>query len=48
MICDWRVEKLCDDGETIAVAIFGGPDAYQWVIRYAVAEYGSARPLPEA
>jgi hypothetical protein len=24
---DWRVEKLDDDGESIEVAIFSGPDA---------------------
>jgi hypothetical protein len=38
---DWRVEKLCDDGETIAVAIFSGTDAKERAIRYAIAEYGS-------
>jgi hypothetical protein len=38
---DWRVEKLCDDGETIAVAIFQRPDARQRAIPYASAEYGT-------
>jgi hypothetical protein len=38
---DWRVEKLCDDGETIEVAIFSSGDARQRAIRHANAEYGS-------
>jgi hypothetical protein len=37
---DWRVEKLCDDGESIAVAIFSGGDARQRAIRHADREYG--------
>jgi hypothetical protein len=38
---DWRVEKLCDDGESIDVAIFSGGDARQRAIRYADCEYGA-------
>jgi hypothetical protein len=37
---DWRVEKLCDDGESIDVAIFSGGDAKERAIRYAEREYG--------
>jgi hypothetical protein len=36
---DWRVEKLCDDGES-EVAICSGEDARQRAIRYAAREYG--------
>ena len=38
---DWRVEKLCDDGESIDVAIFSGGDARQRAICYADREYGA-------
>ena len=38
---DWRVEKLCDDGESIDVAIFSGGDARERAIRYADREYGA-------
>jgi hypothetical protein len=38
---DWRVEKLCEDGESIDVAIFSGGDARQRAIRYADREYGA-------
>jgi hypothetical protein len=37
---DWRVEKLCEDGESIEVAILSGVDARQRAIRYADREYG--------
>jgi hypothetical protein len=37
---DWRVEKLCDDGESIEVAIFSSGDERQRAIRYADREYG--------
>ena len=37
---DWRVERVCEDGETIDVAIFSGGDARQRAIRYADREYG--------
>ena len=37
---DWRVEKLCEDGESIEVAIFSGGDERQRAIRYADREYG--------
>jgi hypothetical protein len=37
---DWRVEKLCDDGESTEVAIFIGGDERQRAIRYADREYG--------
>jgi hypothetical protein len=37
---DWRVEKLCEDGESIEVAIFSGRDARLRAIRYADREYG--------
>jgi hypothetical protein len=37
---DWRVEKLCEDGESIEVAIFSGGDERQRTIRYADREYG--------
>jgi hypothetical protein len=37
---DWRVEKLCDDGESIEVAIFSGGDERLRAIRYADREYG--------
>ena len=37
---DWRVERLCDDGESIEVAIFSGGDERQRAIRYADREYG--------
>jgi hypothetical protein len=36
---DWRVEKLCHDGESIEVAIISGGDARQRAIRYADREY---------
>jgi hypothetical protein len=36
---DWRVEKLCEDGES-EVAIFSGEDARQRAIRHADREYG--------
>ncbi|MFL5266885.1 MAG: hypothetical protein ACJ8AH_09860, partial [Stellaceae bacterium] len=38
---DWRVEKLCEDGESIEVAIFSGGDERQRAIRYADREYGA-------
>jgi hypothetical protein len=38
---DWRVEKLCDDGESIEVAIFSGGEERQRAIRYAEREYGA-------
>ena len=37
---DWRVEKLCEDGESIEIAIFSGGYARQRAIRYANREYG--------
>jgi hypothetical protein len=37
---DWRVEKLCDDGESVAVAVFSGEDAREQAIRYADRKYG--------
>jgi len=37
---DWRVEKLCEDGKSIDVAIFSGGDARLRAIRYADREYG--------
>src|SRR5262245_30504199 len=36
---DWRVEKLCDEGESNDVAIFSGGDARQRAIRYADRKY---------
>jgi hypothetical protein len=33
-------KKLCDDGESIEVAIFSGGDERQRAIRYADGEYG--------
>jgi hypothetical protein len=39
-IGDWRVEKLCEDGESIEVTIFSGGDARLRAIRYADREYG--------
>jgi hypothetical protein len=30
---DWRVERFQDDGESIDVALFGGPDAKERAIR---------------
>ena len=39
---DWRVEKLCDDSESIEVAIFSGGDARQRAIHYANREYDGA------
>jgi hypothetical protein len=33
-------KKLCDDGESIEVAIFSGGDERQRAIRYADREYG--------
>jgi hypothetical protein len=38
---DWRVERLCKDGESIEVAIFSGGDARLRAIRYADREYGA-------
>ena len=38
---DWRVEKLCEDGESIEIAIFSGGDARRRAIRYADREYGA-------
>ena len=37
---DWRVEKLCEDGESIEVTTFSGGDARLRAIRYADREYG--------
>src|SRR3954453_16242663 len=37
---DWRVEKLCDDGKSIEVAIFSGGGEGQPARRYADREYG--------
>jgi hypothetical protein len=37
---DRRVEKLCEDGESIEVAFFSGGDARQRAIRCADREYG--------
>jgi len=39
-IGDWHVEKLCEDGESIEVAIFSGGDARIRALRYAGHEYG--------
>ena len=38
---DWRVEKLAEDGESIEIAIFSGPDAKERATRYADREYGA-------
>jgi hypothetical protein len=38
---DWLVGKLCDDGESIEVAIFSGGDERQRALRYADREYGA-------
>jgi hypothetical protein len=37
---DWRVERLCEDGESIDIAIFSGGDARLRAIRYADRKYG--------
>jgi hypothetical protein len=38
---DWRVKKLCDDGESTEITIFSGGDARLRAIRYADREYGT-------
>jgi hypothetical protein len=38
---DWRVEKMDDDGETIAVTIFSGDNPMERARAYAVWRYGS-------
>jgi hypothetical protein len=37
---DWRVERPCDDGASIEVAIFSGANERLRAIRYADREYG--------
>lgn len=37
---EWRVERFNEDGETIEVAIFDGPQAHERARRYADREYG--------
>ena len=40
-IGDWRVEKLCEDGESIEIAIFSGGEARLRAIQCADREYGA-------